>query len=54
MNILIITQRWYPDTFGGSEHVAAEQARRLAVLGHKVTVITERVREVLPEMEKKP
>src|SRR3989339_554787 len=52
MNILIISQRWYPDTFGGSEHVAAEQARRLAVLGHKVTIITERVRGVLPEIDK--
>lgn len=41
MHILIITQRWYPDTFGGSEHVAAEQARRLAARGHQVTVLTE-------------
>lgn len=49
MNILIITQRWYPDTFGGSEHVASEQARYLAARGHAVTVVTERVRDVLPQ-----
>ncbi len=48
MNILIITQHWYPDSFGGSEHVASEQARRLAARGHAVTVLTERVRDVLP------
>ncbi|OGL65939.1 hypothetical protein A3B21_04690 [Candidatus Uhrbacteria bacterium RIFCSPLOWO2_01_FULL_47_24] len=51
MQILIITQRWYPDTFGGSEHVAAQQARRLAQRGHQVVVITERAREVLPSYE---
>jgi glycosyltransferase involved in cell wall biosynthesis len=41
MKILILTQRWYPDTFGGSEHVAAEQAKRLAQRGHQVSVLTE-------------
>ncbi len=46
MNILIITQRWYPDTFGGSEHVASQQASRLAGRGHQVTVVTERVRDM--------
>ncbi len=40
MNILVITQRWYPDSFGGSEHVASEQARWLVRLGHTVTVLT--------------
>lgn len=51
MNILIITQRWYPDTFGGSEHVASEQALRLASRGHQVTVLTQRVRDTLPPVE---
>ena len=51
MNILVVTQRWYPDTFGGSEHVAAEQARRLALRGHTVTVLTEQVKAVLPPSE---
>lgn len=48
MRVLIITQHWYPDTFGGSEHVASEQARRLAARGHEITVLTERVRDALP------
>ncbi|MEK7607100.1 MAG: glycosyltransferase family 4 protein [Patescibacteria group bacterium] len=51
MKILVVSQRWYPDTFGGSEHVAAEQSRRLAALGHEVTVLTEYVNEVLPPEE---
>ncbi len=51
MKILIITQRWYPDTFGGSEHVASEQALRLAARGHEVTVLTERVRDALPPVQ---
>ena len=51
MRILIITQRWYPDTFGGSEHVAAEQALRLAARGHTVTVLTQRARDALPPYE---
>lgn len=54
MRILVITQRWYPDTFGGSEHVAAEQARRLAGRGHTVDVLTQRVRDLLPEVERSP
>lgn len=51
MKILIITQRWYPDTFGGSEHVASKQARRLAERGHKVTVLTEYTQAHLPPEE---
>ncbi len=51
MKILIITQRWYPDTFGGSEHVAAQQAFRLAGRGHTVTVLTQRANDLLPPSE---
>lgn len=51
MRILILTQRWYPDTFGGSEHVASEQASRLALRGHTVTVLTEYTKEILPPVE---
>lgn len=51
MRILIVSQRWYPDTFGGSEHVVAEQSRRLAALGHNVTVLTEYVDEILAPEE---
>lgn len=51
MRVLIISQRWYPDTFGGSEHVVAEQSRRLASLGHDVTVLTEYVNETLAQEE---
>lgn len=51
MNILILTQHWYPDTFGGSEHVAAEQARRLAERGHQVTALTHYEQGYLPPEE---
>ncbi len=51
MKILIVTQRWYPDTFGGSEHVASEQARRLATRGHLVQVVTQRVKDNYPAVE---
>ncbi|MBI2551957.1 glycosyltransferase family 4 protein [Candidatus Uhrbacteria bacterium] len=51
MRIIIITQRFYPDSFGGSEHVAAEQARYLARRGHAVTVVTARMKETLPAFE---
>lgn len=52
MKILVVTQRWYPDTFGGSEHVATEQARRLAARGHIVHVVTQRVSDSYPEVVK--
>ncbi|MDP3244875.1 MAG: glycosyltransferase family 4 protein [bacterium] len=51
MNIIVLTQHWYPDTFGGSEHVAAEQARRLAERGHQVTVLTHYEQGYLPPEE---
>ncbi len=51
MKLLIVSQRWYPDTFGGSEHVVAEQSRRLAESGHEVTVLTEYVNETLAPEE---
>lgn len=41
MKLLIVSQSWYPDSFSGSAHVAAEQARRLATRGHEITVFTE-------------
>lgn len=43
MRILVITQHWYPDSFGGAEYVASSQARLLALRGHEITVITEKV-----------
>ncbi len=46
--ILIISQLWYPDTFGGSERVAYEQARRLVERGNEVTVLVHRDRKELP------
>lgn len=53
MKILVITQRWYPDTFGGSEHVAFEQSKGLANLGHEVFVLTEYNNSSLPAFEEK-
>lgn len=51
MNILIITQLFYPDTIGGSERVVFEQGRVLVERGHRVVVVTPRVRDSLPERE---
>lgn len=51
MNILIITQRFYPDTIGGSERVVFEQGRVFVERGHRVVVVTPRVRDSLPERE---
>lgn len=50
-NILIISQLFYPDTFGGSERVVYEQARRLVTRGHAVTVLVQRDRAALPVEE---
>lgn len=48
--ILIVTQRFYPDVFGGSGRVVWEQGKRLAARGHRVIVVTPRVRpNLLPE-----
>lgn len=51
MKILIVTQRWYPDTFGGSEHVAREQAVRFSLEGHQVLVLTQRRQNNFPAEE---
>lgn len=48
--ILIVTQRFYPDVFGGSGRVVWEQGKRLAERGNRVIVVTPRVRpNLLPE-----
>jgi N-acetylglucosaminyldiphosphoundecaprenol N-acetyl-beta-D-mannosaminyltransferase len=39
MRILVATDQWFPDVFGGSARVAAETARALAARGHDVTVL---------------
>lgn len=39
MNILVLTEQWFPDYAGGSGRVATETALELARLGHTVTVI---------------
>ncbi len=38
MKILILTQEWFPDSYGGSQRVAAESAHELAARGHEVVV----------------
>ena len=42
MRILVATDQWYPDLFGGVARVAAETATRLAHAGHEVVVIAPR------------
>lgn len=49
--ILIISQLYFPDTFGGSERVVAEHARLLAARGHQVVVLVHRDRADLPAEE---
>lgn len=49
--LLIVTQLYYPDTFGGSERIVAEHARLLAARGHQVTVLVHRDRQELPPQE---
>lgn len=51
MNILIVTQLFYPDTVGGSERVVFEQGREFVARGHRVVVVTPRVRSSLPVRE---
>lgn len=50
--LLIVSQLYYPDTFGGSERVAAEHARLLAARGHDVVVFAHRDRTELPAEER--
>ncbi len=53
MRIVLATELWYPDTFGGSERVARETASRLAGRGHQVIVWTLRNRVAgLPSAER--
>lgn len=48
--ILIVTRRFYPDTFDGSGRVVYEQGKRLAARGYRVLVVTPRIRpNLLPE-----
>lgn len=49
--ILMISQLYFPDTFGGSERVVAEHARLLAARGHQVVVLVHRDRDELPAEE---
>ncbi len=49
--LLIISQLYYPDTFGGSERVVAEHARLLVMRGHDVVVLVHRDRAELPAEE---
>ncbi len=49
--ILMISQLYFPDTFGGSERVVAEHARLLAARGHEVVVLVHRDRAELPAEE---
>lgn len=49
--ILIISQLYFPDTFGGSERVVAEHARLLAARGHQIVVLVHRDRAELPAEE---
>lgn len=51
MNILIITQRMYPDSIGGSERVVYEQGKILAGRGHRVVVVSPRFRDDLAPRE---
>lgn len=39
-HMLVLTERWYPDTFGGSERVAWLQVQGLLEAGHQVTVFS--------------
>lgn len=39
MNILVLTARWSPDTFGGSERVARAQVESLRRMGHRIVVL---------------
>ena len=48
MRILVATDQWYPDLFGGVARVATETARRLALSGHEVVVIAPRVNDSGP------
>ncbi len=53
MKILILTQNWFPDVLGGSQRVAAEEARELAKRGHEVVVCAERIDATFPLHEQR-
>jgi len=44
LNILMVTNWFHPDKFGGSERIIYELSKRLVNRGHKVTVITQRLK----------
>ncbi len=46
--ILIVTERWYPDTFGGSERLAFEQLHGLEEAGYRVDVFVATNLNALP------
>lgn len=50
--ILILTERWFPDTFGGSERVAFWQAEGLKDAGFDVTVFSSNYQKGLKREEK--
>ncbi len=49
--ILVVTERWYPDTFGGSERLAFEQVQGLADAGFSVDVFVATNMRALPLTE---
>lgn len=49
MRILVATDQWFPDLFGGVARVAAETSARLAERGHRVTVLAPRSAAGPPE-----
>ncbi len=49
--ILIVSQLFYPDTFGGGEKVLYYQARGLADKGFEVSILTRKASNSLPERE---
>ncbi|MFH0818637.1 MAG: glycosyltransferase family 4 protein [Patescibacteria group bacterium] len=50
--ILILTERWYPDTFGGSERLALWQAQALQKNGYDITVFSTYYRKNLKRQER--
>lgn len=49
MKIIVVSDLWFPDTFGGSERVAQETATGLSRRGHELEVWTLRARASLPD-----
>ena len=52
MRILLAVDLIYPDHLGGSHRFYYEVGKRLAVRGHQVCVVTGRVRDSYPTVEK--